>query len=468
MTKKPAGAGKTAPLLGQTAGVHVANRQRLALSAQMRQKLHLLHLPAFELIRFIGGEMERNPLLASLPRQNSNGQDSAIFDLIDKQAANRSPTLHEHLSEQIIFSFRNAQERHIAFTLSDELNEAGYFSGDLASLARELDVEPNFIEAIFSKLQNFDPPGIFARSLSECLRLQLERQELFDPVFAKLLQGLSLLAQHDLPRLARMSAITQDELTCRLALIKKLNPKPGLAFGSAHEQDSPPLIADAFIEILKDGEWYVTLNEAMLPKLILNQNYSSPVRGTKEERQFIKIWAGEAHQLIHALEARAQTLLKVINATLEVQKDFLSQGSISLKPLTLKQIARATNLHESTISRSIAHKYVTIRQDGINQATYALRHFFSGKLQPRKGAEPYAAAAIRARLAQLISGESIPLSDEKLAQCLREQGVAIARRTVTKYREKLHIAPSHLRLPKQNIVSAPLRADKVEHEKDKQ
>jgi len=357
-----------------------------------------------------------------------------------------APTLFEHLREQILFSFAKPQERQIAFALSDELDEAGYFHGDLASLARELDARPNLIEAIFTKLQNFDPPGIFARSLAECLRLQLERHGQFDPVFAKLLQKLPLLARRDFASLAQFCGIHADELTHRLALIKKLNPKPGLAFGSAHEQEISPLIADAFIDILEDGSWHVALNETMLPRLILEPHYNH-IGEAKEERQFIKIWAGEAHQLIHALEARAQTLFKVINATLEVQKDFLTRGAIALKPLTLKQIARATNLHESTISRTIAHKYVTIRQNGINHATYALRHFFSSALQPRKGGEPHASAAIQARLTQLIADELTPLSDEKLTQSLREQGVEIARRTVTKYRERLHIAPSHLRLP---------------------
>jgi len=454
-------AGRAIQSVHQAVGVHVANRQRLALTAQMQQKLQLLHMSSSDLNHFIAKALERNPLLVSRPSQPTtsytdmggyNHQASSISDLLDKKSIRQRPTLQEHVREQIIFSFPNAQERAVAFYLSDVLDEEGYFRAQLAQCAHHLGVTENLVDKVFSRCQNFDPPGLFARSLAECLALQLKRLDLFDVAFAKLLQNLTLLAQRDFSQLARLCNLTQDELMRRCATLKKLDPKPGLAFAASHEgMDNPPIITDAFLDLKENGQCHVTLNDAALPKLILHQDYSHIVGATKEERQFITTCRMQAHGLIRALDARAQTLLNVISAIVNVQKDFLYTGPLSLQPLTLTHIATTTGLHESTISRAIAHKYVTLRQDDRERGTYPLHYFFSNALPSIKGKTSYAAKAIEARLAQLIATEGTPLSDEALAKLLREEGVAIARRTITKYREKLHIAPSNQRKREKNF-----------------
>jgi len=448
-----------AQLVGQNVGVIVANRQRLGLSAQMRQQLQLLQMPSVDLAKFVASEMEHNPLLAIASHKGAgvgaetaglNAQDFSITELLDRQGAYLPPTLHSHVREQIIFSFSKSQEQRIAFYLSDGLDDSGYFEGELAGCARQFGVKVELVRQIFSRLQNFDPPGLFARSLAECMEIQLKRQGMFDPAFAQLLQHLPLLARRDFSRLAQLTGLGLDELMRRIELIQRLEPKPGLAFASSYQNmDNPVIIADAFIDVEAQGGYHVELNDATLPKLILDQNYSQIVGANGQEQQFIKNCLAHARWLIRALDARAETLLKVISAIMAVQKDFLLPQTVAdpcaLKPLTLAQIAAATGLHESTISRTIANKYVMIRQNGSRHALHALRYFFSTALASLSGNESHAARAIEARIARLIATEATPLSDASLAQLLKQQGIVIARRTVTKYRERLRIAPSYQR-----------------------
>jgi len=418
---------------------------------QMRQKLHLLRMSGRDLEDFVNGEIERNPFL--LRRQDATVglgvtglTTSPMPDLLDQAQVNQRPTLQAHVREQISVNFSKQQERHIALYLSDGLDENGYFDGDFDQCADLLGVDVDLVANVFLRLQKLEPPGLFARTLAECLRLQLEYKNQFDSVFAQLLQELTKVARRDYEILARLCGISQGELKHRLAQIKKLNPKPGLIFDFHPESfDNPVILPDAFVDARPDGSLHVTLNRATLPKLIMNEDYKKIVGSSKSECQFIKQYRNRAHWLIRTLDERAQILLTIFTSIMEEQTDFLHKGETALKPLNLSNIAEKTGMHVSTISRAIAEKYVVLSQNGKERGLYALRRFFSAPLGRNAQKSAFASKAVEARLAQIIAAEKTPLSDAALVEILKSEGIIIARRTIAKYRENLRLAPSHQR-----------------------
>lgn len=364
-----------------------------------------------------------------LPLEDLN----AVENIADK------PNLQDFVAEQIVFAFKTRKEHDIAFALAFELDEAGYFTGSIGKVAEQFSVSQESVTKVLKRLQRFDPPGIFATSLSECLALQLERQNRLDPAIKIVLENLPLLAKRDFVSLGKLSGLDESEVVDILNEIRSLDPKPGMAFS---QTTASPVVPDVIILKRPNGEFFVELNRAVLPKLVIHNDYAIKVGRNSVDRSFISDCFQNANWLIKALDQRERTLITVSAEIVRYQQDFLHHGVAFLKPLTLAMVAEAVHMHESTISRVTANKYVATPR-GI----FEMRSFFSAALQSAEGDEQYAADAVRHRIRELVDGENIDLilSDDMLVQLLKKENIDIARRTVAKYREQLNISSSVLR-----------------------
>lgn len=349
------------------------------------------------------------------------------------------PNLRDFVAEQIVFAFKTPAEQNIACSLAFELDEAGYFTGSIAKVAESFSVSEELVKKVLKRLQQFDPPGLFATSLSECLSLQLERQNRLDPAIKIVLENLPLLARRDFVSLAKLSGIDESEVVDILTEIRRLDPKPGLAYSQAIVS---PVVPDVIVSKRVNGEFFVELNRAVLPKLVIHHDYAMKVGKNSVERSFMSDCFQNANWLIKALDQRERTLITVSAEIIRHQQEFLHHGIAFLKPLTLAMVAEAVHMHESTISRVTANKYVATPR-GI----FEMRSFFSSALQSAEGEEQYAADAVRHRIRELVDGENIDeiLSDDMLVQILKKENIDIARRTVAKYREQMNISSSVLR-----------------------
>jgi RNA polymerase sigma-54 factor len=323
--------------------------------------------------------------------------------------------------------------------LIDLVDEAGYLAGEPALIAEKLAAPQAEVEAVLAILQGFDPPGICARNLTECLSIQLAERDRFDPAMQALVGHLDLLAKRDLAALRRICGVDDEDLADMIGEIRQLNPKPGLAFGTTLVQ---PIVPDVFVRPSPDGSWLVELNSDTLPKVLVNQRYYAQVcKGTKGEKEkaYLADCLQSATWLIRALDQRAKTILKVSIEIVRQQDAFFAHGVQHLRPLNLKTIADAISMHESTVSRVTANKYMaTIR--GI----FELKYFFTSAIAAADGGEAHSAEAVRHRIKQLIDEERAPdvLSDDSIVEKLRAAGIDIARRTVAKYREAMRIPSS--------------------------
>ena len=292
---------------------------------------------------------------------------------------------------------------------------------------------------MLSIVQAFDPPGVCARNLTECLSIQLREQDRFDPAMQALVGRLDLLAKRDLASLRRVCGVNDDDLTEMIAEIRRLNPKPGLAFGSTMVQ---PVVPDVYVRQSPDGTYIVELNSDTLPKVLVNQRYHAEL--TKNaNNEGAKAYLAENLQsatwLMRALDQRAKTILKVSMEIVKQQDAFFMHGVQHLRPLNLKTIADAISMHESTVSRVTANKYVAT-----SRGIFELKYFFTSAIAAANGGEAHSAEAVRHRIKQLIDGESVGdvLSDDTIVDKLRAAGIDIARRTVAKYREAMRIPSS--------------------------
>ncbi|HEV3162209.1 MAG TPA: RNA polymerase factor sigma-54, partial [Xanthobacteraceae bacterium] len=318
-------------------------------------------------------------------------------------------------------------------------DEAGYISGDLETAAEKLGTGVKEIEAVLGILQSFDPPGICARNLAECLTLQLKELNRFDPAIAALIGRLDLLAKRDFAALKKVCAVADEDLADMIAEIRRLNPKPGLAFGSATVQ---PIVPDVFVRSGPDGGWVVELNSDTLPKVLVNQSYYAEVSATARrdtDRSYLAECLQSATWLVRALDQRARTILKVANEIVRQQDGFFAHGVEHLRPLNLKTVAEAISMHESTVSRVTANKYMAT-----SRGIFELKYFFTSAIAAAHGGEAHSAEAVRHRIKQLIEAEAAAdvLSDDTIVDKLRESGIDIARRTVAKYREAMRIPSS--------------------------
>lgn len=360
-----------------------------------------------------------------------------------------SDTLSDHLLWQLNLNLHNEHDRLIGETLIDSINAEGYLTEELDVITEALrgqnelfaELDSDEVQAVLRLIQRFDPPGVGARDLRECLLLQLEQLPDHTPHLTsarKLVdQYLEVLASRDYRFLIRRLKLnSEDELHDIITLIQQLNPRPG---SSIESETSSYIIPDLLVTRTKHG-WRVELNPEILPKLRVQPHYADLIRraDSSDTNVYLKDHYREAQWLIKSLQSRSETLLKVGSKIVEVQQDFLEKGDEYMKPMVLADIANAIEMHESTVSRATTQKYIHTPR-GI----FELKYFFSSHVSTAEGGEA-SSTAIRAMLKKLISSEPPrkPLSDSKLADLLAESGIQIARRTVAKYREAMNIPPS--------------------------
>ncbi|HEX4895485.1 MAG TPA: RNA polymerase factor sigma-54 [Solimonas sp.] len=388
-----------------------------------------------------------NDVFDDLPAAPRSGDDDELRDFLEANLR-RQTGLHEHLVEQARLAPFSAREAAIAEHLIDAINEDGYLEDwpELRQrLASQLQADAAEIEAVLLQVQDFDPIGVGARDLAECLRLQLEARPARTPgIQAALIlvsRHLALLARRDLAQLAKASGLPKTELELGIHLIKSLQPHPGRPF-QAHEADY--VTPDVFVT-KKQGRWAVQLNPEHTPRLRINGRYQGLIRraDSSRDQQLLKQHLQEARYFINSLEARNETLLRVSQSIVEEQRAFLEYGPEAMRPLVLRDIAEQLGIHESTVSRATANKYMLTPR-----GLYELKYFFSSHVQTTGGGV-CSATAIQAMIKRMIAAENParPLSDATLSELLLKEGIQVARRTVAKYREGLGVPPSHERKP---------------------
>jgi RNA polymerase sigma-54 factor len=359
-------------------------------------------------------------------------------------------TLVDHLAEQLALAVADPVRRMIGRHLIDLVDEAGYLTENLADAAEKLGAPLVEVEAVLAILQGFEPPGVCARNLTECLAIQLKERDRFDPAMQKLVEHLDLLAKRDLAALRKVCDVSEDDLSDMIAEIRHLNPKPGLAFGNTLVQ---PIVPDVFVRQGPDGGYIVELNSDTLPKVLLNQSYYAEVAGTAKsdkDKTYLADCLQTATWLVRALDQRAKTILKVAKEIVRQQDAFFARGVQHLRPLNLKTVADAIEMHESTVSRVTANKYMAT-----NRGIFELKYFFTSAIAAADGGEAHSAEAVRHRIKQLIDAENPldVLSDDTIVERLRAAGIDIARRTVAKYREAMRI-PSSVQRRREKQLSA--------------
>jgi len=483
--------------IGFSQRLELRQTQALVMTPQLQQAIKMLQLSNLELADYVDAEIEQNPLLE---RGEAEGEDGAhpgeangtdpngsteaappaatdfpdgseqwdasagtegdgkadfggdaqpwrtrngAVDIDDlpglDQAAARPRTLREHLLEQIGADLPNQADRVIAVYLLDQIDEAGYLRGDIAEAAARLGCSPKRIEPVIARLQELDPPGIFARDLSECLALQLRDRNRLDPAMQTLLDNLPLLAARNTPALLRLCQVDADDFAEMVGEIKSLDPRPGLAFDPPQAQ---PIVPDILMRVEPNGGWIIKLNTDTLPRVLINNRYyariSSAAR-SRGEREYIADRMQAANWLVKSLHQRATTILKVASEIVEQQDGFFRHGVQSLRPLILRDIADAIGMHESTVSRVTSNKYIATPR-----GLFELKYFFTSSIAASRGGEAHSAEAVRFRIRHMIDREpaDITLSDERIVELLQADGVDIARRTVAKYREAMRIPSS--------------------------
>jgi RNA polymerase sigma-54 factor len=370
---------------------------------------------------------------------NDGGQGGDGYDLDDFAA--RAPTLRDHVAEQIAFTFADPSERLIATDIADQLDAAGYIAGDLAETVDRLSIDQAKLEHVLSRLQEFEPAGLFARSLSECLALQLRRKDRLDPAMAMLVNNLELLSRRDFSTLKRLCGVDEEDLLEMLAEIRALDPKPGTRFETG---SSELIVPDVSVRPGADGGWVIELNPETLPRVLVNQSYYATVSGKMGKnapgQEFLSECMQTANWLVRSLDQRARTITKVATEIVRQQDAFLLHGVDHLRPLNLKAVADAIGMHESTVSRVTSNKYM-ITPRGV----FELKYFFTVSIASAEaGGDAHSAESVRHRIKALIDQElpSAVLSDDDLVDLLKKSGVEIARRTVAKYREAMSIPSS--------------------------
>ncbi len=461
--------------------------QSLTMTPQLVQSIKLLQLSHAELAAYVEAELERNPLLqegetradAPVPtladflraRQKAEAAGSRIvpgpspsrvcaagssssgsvsshgeLDADMEATLTRAASLTEHLEAQLDIANGDPRLRTIGRHLIHTLDDAGYLTEDLGEIAARLRVLPEEAEAALRLIQGFEPPGVGARNLAECLAIQLRERNRLDPAMQALLAHLHLVARQDFAGLLAMCGVDREDLADMLAEIRRLEPKPGLAFTPAPVD---VLVPDVLVGTGPDGTLLVELNPETLPRILLNRSYYAEVAKAvrkDEDKSFLSDCLQTASWLTRSLDQRARTILKVAAEIARQQESFFREGVAALRPMTLKAVAEAIGMHESTVSRVAANKAI-----GTERGTHPMRFFFSAAT----GEGEHSAKAVRHRIRQLVEGESPKdvLSDEAIAHKLKQEGVAVARRTVAKYREALRIPSSAIRRRKHGLTS---------------
>lgn len=448
--------------------------QQLKMTPQLQQAIRLLQLSSLELQLEIKENLYTNPLLEVDESNSSTEQaetetatetsdvfepdtaettDTEYFSLrkgsapesgsdqiFEKEA---TQTLHEYLEWQLTLGHLSLSDLIIGHTIIDSIDDDGLLKASLEEIqnACELDEPPELdeVEAVLHRIQRFDPPGVGARDMRECLLIQLNmlNNEDSSSDCAELIvdKFLPLVSNGDLSALVKQSRRTEQDILCALELLKTLNPRPGSQYGA---EDADYIVPDVIVTKAK-GNWVVSLNPETLPKIRLATQYTEIVsRISDEEKEYLKNKTQEAKWFIRSLESRHDTLIKVAKSVVTHQLDFFEKGTEYMKPLILRDLAEELGFHESTISRATNQKYLSC-PSGI----FELKYFFSSQVATTSGGEA-SSTAIKALIQKLVASENPqkPLSDSKLAVLLKEEGIIVARRTVAKYREMQGIESS--------------------------
>ncbi len=485
--------------------------QSLVMTPQLRQAIKLLQFTNLEAAAFVDEELERNPLLERDDRSERFGEapaldqrpvavaegaeavelvagatmaeagplDTGVDDRFEQHGAadGAAPEpasfgkaggggfegddrgiddlaedprgLRDHLGEQLRLGFADPAERMIGAHLIALLDPAGRLCAEPADIARALGCAVGCVEAVRARMMRFDPVGLFARSLRECLAAQLAELDRLDPAMATLLDHLDLLGRREHRRLMQLCGVDWEDLAQMIAEVRALDPKPGARF------DIPPahsVIPDVLMRRAADGAWLLELNPETMPRVLVNESYHARVslRAGREEKSFLSEKLSTANWLVKSLQQRAQTILKVAAEIVRRQDGFFRQGIGHMRPLILRDIADAVEMHESTVSRVTANKYIATPR-----GTFELKYFFTTAIAGTAGGESHSAETVRHRIRAMVLAEAAGdvLSDDAIVMALRGEGVDIARRTVAKYREALRI-PSSVQRKREKAVPA--------------
>ncbi|MES2984857.1 MAG: RNA polymerase factor sigma-54 [Pseudomonadota bacterium] len=375
------------------------------------------------------------------------GGSAAVYDgdgegMGIEAASAREQTLREHLLAQVHMDITEPAQRLIAEKLTDMLDEAGYLREDTASLAEELGASKEEIDAVIAQLQQMEPAGVFARSLTECLRLQLADMNRLDPCMEIFLENIEMMASGDLQSLRKKCGVDAEDFTQMIADIRRCNPKPAMGFAAEAAQ---AVIPDVIVRRAKAGGWHLELNPDALPRVLINRQYSADVgarASDKEAKKFMSEQMANANWLIKALDQRANTILKVASEIVKQQDKFLQHGIRFLKPLVLKDIAAAVGMHESTISRVTTAKFMATPR-----GTLELKFFFTSSINAGSGQSDFSSKTVMYYIKELVTAEDPKdiLSDDAIVKRLKDRNIDVARRTITKYREEMNIPSSVVR-----------------------
>jgi len=382
------------------------------------------------------GDEEGDGLNWSTAGAGGGGFDDDLSGL--ENVAAEETTLRDHLIGQVNIDFDDPVEVMIADRLIDMLDDNGWLSGELETVAVALGCTIDRVEETLARCQQLDPPGIFGRSLAECLALQLREKDRLDPAMQALLDHLELLGKREFAQLRRICGVDNEDLLQIVTEIKELNPRPASDFN--HEV-AQPVVPDVFVRRTKEG-WAVELNSETMPRVLVNNRYYATVRRharSKEDKEFLSDRFQSANWLVRALHQRQETILKVASELVTQQEAFFENGVEFLKPLTLRDVAEEVSVHESTVSRVTANKYL-----GMSRGIFEMKYFFNSAIGQNEAGESRSAEAIRFRIKSLIDREEPEsiLSDDRIVDILRDEGIDIARRTVAKYRDAMHIPSS--------------------------
>ncbi|MEM7433367.1 MAG: RNA polymerase factor sigma-54 [Pseudomonadota bacterium] len=452
--------------------------QTLTMTPQLQQAIRLLQLPVLDLNAQIQDALEENVMLEmeDLPDvpQTSNESTAEVLTIRAEDSwADRSAqqiqdggwngegrptqefadesgkTLREHLLWQLEMDDYSPREAVIGEAIIDSINDDGYLAVELTEVADYIDDEPNIgddeLEAVLAKVHAMDPIGVGARSISECLALQLKQLDESTPALPLAIQlaehHLDQVANRDYGELRRNLRTSEEDLQDALALVKSCNPKPGLAVSPAAAEY---VIPDVFVRKI-DNTWQVEISPTGVPRLSVNQQYAKLLRGSGDH-DVLRTQLQEARWLIRSLEIRNETVLKVATCIVKRQTEFLELGDEAMKPMVLRDIAEEIGMHESTISRVTTNKYMHTPR-----GVFEFKYFFSSHLSSASG-EDQSSTSVRAKIRKLIGAENPakPLSDSKIANLLADEGITVARRTVAKYREAMNIASSSERRKRPN------------------
>lgn len=471
--------------------------QTLVMTPQLRQAIQLLQFSNLDVAAFVEEELQRNPLLerdqrpgddwggterpapdqaapSAMPADSAQAAASGELaaeadDPLDASQAEtydpggasdgvppparngadgpaRGPdqyaaattTLREHLAQQVRLAFGDPADRMIAGQLLAALEPSGRLQVPAERFAAALGVPAERVEAVRAAMMRFEPTGMFAHDLRECLAVQLAELDRLDPAMQALLDNLDLLAARDMRRLMAVCGVDAADLADMAAELRRLDPKPGAAFEAG---PIVPVVPDVLLRAAPNGEWLLELNPETIPRVLANQAFCTRIlaRAGRQERVFITEKLQAANWLVKALQQRAQTILKVAAEIVRQQDAFLRHGVAFLRPLILRDIADAVEMHESTVSRVTSQKYIATPR-GI----FELKYFFTAAIGSAEGGDSHSAEAVRWRIRALVAAETPDaiLSDDAIVATLRREGVAIARRTVAKYRDALRIPSS--------------------------